>query len=80
MKLRRGWKFLAVVGMNPLFIYLFTETGGAEWFRRIARPFTEGVFGGPGEPAAAFATALAVWAMLWGLCCALYRKRIFVRI
>jgi hypothetical protein len=66
--------------MNPLFIYLFAETGGAEWLRRIAKPFTGGIFGGLGEPAAAFATSLAVLAMLWGLCYALYRKRIFLRI
>ncbi len=80
VKARPGWKFLAIVGMNPLFIYLFTETGGASWFRAIARPFTEAAFGGPGAPAAALATSLAVWAMLWGLCYALYRRRIFVRI
>jgi predicted acyltransferase len=79
-KLRRGWKFLAIVGMNPLFIYLFTETGGAGWFRGIARPFTEGIFGGLGDQAGAFATSFAVWAMLWGLCYALYRRKIFVRI
>lgn len=79
-KVRLGWTFLAVVGMNPLFIYLFTETGGASWFRGIARPFTEGVFGGAGAPTAALATSLAVWAMLWGVCYGLYRRRIFVRI
>jgi len=79
-KVRRGWTFLAIVGMNPLFIYLFTETGGAEWLRRIAKPFTEGIFGPLGEPAAALATSLAVLAMLWGLCYALYRRRILVRI
>jgi predicted acyltransferase len=80
VKVRLGWKFLAIVGMNPLFIYLFAETGGAEWLRRIAKPFTEGIFGGLGEPVAAFATSLAVLAMLWGLCYALTRKRIFLRI
>lgn len=79
-KLRRGWKFLAIVGMNPLFIYLFTETGGAGRFRGIARPFTEGIFGGLGDQAGAFATSFAVWAMLWGLCYALYRRKIFIRI
>jgi hypothetical protein len=32
----------------------------------------------PAALAAAFATSLAVWATLWGLCCALYRRKIFV--
>ncbi|MCX6334925.1 MAG: arsenical-resistance protein, partial [Bacteroidia bacterium] len=34
----------AIVGMNSLFIYMFTNTGGSEWFRKIAKPFITGLF------------------------------------
>jgi hypothetical protein len=68
LKLRRWPKFFAIVGMNPLFIYLFAETGGADWLGRIARPFTRGVFGWTGELPTQIMTSLAVWARLWSLC------------
>jgi len=79
-----GWKkwtvFFNIVGMNPLFIYLFAMTGGAGWLHRIAKPFTEGAFNWAGTIPSGIVTSLAVWAMLWGLCFWLYRKRIFIRI
>jgi predicted acyltransferase len=79
-KWRRGVAFFAVVGLNPLFIYLITETGGANWLTAIAKPFTEGIFGWTGEWGAGAATSLAVWGMLWGICYFLYKRRIFIRI
>jgi predicted acyltransferase len=79
-KWRRGVAFFAVVGMNPLLIYLITETGGANWLTAIARPFTVGLFGWTGEWGAGAGTSLAVWGMLWGICYFLYQRRIFVRI
>ena len=66
--------------MNPLFIYLFTNTGGAEWFNKIARPFTMALFRRAGTLKAEIVTSLAVWSMLWLLCFWLYKKRIFIRI
>ena len=72
--------FFNIVGMNCLFIYLFTNTGGAEWFQRIARPFVMGVFAWAGDLNARIATSLAVWGMLWTLCCWLYKKKIFIKI
>ena len=80
LKVRKWAKFFAIVGMNPLFIYLFTESGGAEWLRRLAKPFTMGIFGWTGEWGGEIATSLAVLAFLWLMCYALYRKRIFIRI
>ncbi len=78
---RRGWvTFFAVVGMNPLFIYLFTETGGANWLTAIAKPFTVGLFGWTGDWGARFMTSLAAWAMLWGICYGLYKKKILIKI
>jgi len=72
--------FFNIVGMNPLFIYLFTNTGGAGWFHRIAKPFTEGLFAWAGPLTAEIVTGLVVWGMLWYLCFWLYKKRIFIRI
>ncbi len=78
--LKKWSVFFNIVGMNPLFIYLFTETGGAEWFHKIARPFTMGLFAWAGPLKAEIVTSLVVWAMLWSLCFWLYKKRIFLRI
>jgi predicted acyltransferase len=79
-KVRRGVLFFNVVGMNSLFIYLVTNTGGAEWFHRIVRPFSDGIFGWTGALGAAIATSLIVWGMLWYLCYWMYSKRIFIKI
>ncbi len=77
---KRGVLFFNIVGMNSLFIYLFTNTGGGEWFHRIAKPFTMGVFRWAGDLNAQIITSLIVWGMLWSLCYWLYKKRIFIKI
>jgi len=79
-KLRKWTPFFNIVGMNPLFIYLFTNTGGAMWFHRIAKPFTMGLFHWAGTLTAEIVTSVTVWAMLWWLCFWLYKKRIFLRL
>lgn len=80
----KGWKkwaiFFNIVGMNPLFIYLFTNSYGAEWFHRIAQPFTMGLFGWAGQLTAEIVTSIVVWGMLWYVCYWLYKKRIFIKI
>ena len=78
---QKKWSaFFNIVGMNSLFIYLFTNTAGAEWFHKIAQPFTMALFAWAGTLAAQIVTSLAVWGMLWGLCFWLYKKRILIRI
>lgn len=72
--------FFAIVGMNPLFIYLFAHVGGAGLLERILHPFTHALLGWAGAETAAVGTAIAVWMALWGLCYWLYRKGIFIRI
>ncbi len=79
-KLQRGVLFFNIVGMNSIFIYMFTHTGGAAWLHRIAKPFTMGVFAWAGDVQAMVVTSLVVWGMLWYLCCWLYKRRIFIRI
>jgi predicted acyltransferase len=72
--------FLNVVGMNSLFIYLFTESGGTKWVRSLAFPFTMAFAGWTGELAAEILTSLAAWGLLWSTCWWLYKKRIVVKI
>jgi predicted acyltransferase len=80
MKFRTWAKFFAIVGMNPLFIYLFTQTGGGEWFQQIVAPFSRGLVGWAGAWPAQAATSLGVLALFWSLCYWLYKRRIFIRI
>jgi predicted acyltransferase len=79
-KLQKWAWFFCYVGMNSLFIYLFTETGGAQWIARIVKPFTMGALTWTGELSARIVTSLVVWALLWYLCYWLYRRKIFIKI
>jgi len=77
---QRGVLFFAIVGMNPLFIYLFAHVGGAHLLHRIALPFSNALFGWMGETGAGIMLSLIVLFMLWYLCYWLYKRRIFIRI
>jgi len=79
-KVRFSVWFFSVVGMNSLFIYLFTNTGGGEWVHHIVKPFTEALMAWSGENWAALVTSGVVWAALWSLCYVLYKKKIFIRV
>jgi predicted acyltransferase len=79
-KFRKWATFLNIVGMNSLFIYLFTESGGTAWVLRLVRPFTMGFAGWTGALAAEIFTSLAAWAVLWSMCYWLYCRKILIRI
>ena len=79
-KIQKWSIFFAIVGMNPLFIYLFTNVGGGGMVIRIAKPFTMALFGWSGELYGEIMTGLAAWAMLWYMCYWLYQRKIFIRI
>lgn len=80
LKKDRAVLFFAIVGMNPLFIYLFAHLGGGGFIERILHPFTYFLMGWAGEATAAVFTAALVWMALWGICYWLYRKKLFIRI
>ena len=80
LKLRRGVVFFGIVGMNSLFIYLLTESGGTAWILRLVKPFTEGLFGWAGKLPAEIVTSLGAWAALWAVCFWLYRRKILIKI
>ncbi len=79
-KWRKGVVFLNIVGMNSLFIYLFTESGGTVWVRRLALPFTMAFAGLVGELPAEIFTSAAAWAILWSMCYWLYKRKIIIKI
>ncbi len=79
----RSWTlFFIIVGMNPIFIYLFAETIGLQWLNDFVRIFNDGFLGmaGLSEPILSLTNALFAWGILWYLCYFLYRKRIFFKI
>ena len=79
----RNWViFFAIVGMNPIFIYLFMETSGKQWMVGFTASFLpDGLIRlGTGEPLAMFINSLLVLGLAWGLCYWLYRRKIFIRI
>ncbi|MCB0646383.1 MAG: DUF5009 domain-containing protein [Saprospiraceae bacterium] len=72
--------FFSIVGLNPLFIYLFAHVGGAELLHKIFTPFV-GIFTYfMPEWLGGILTGLVVLAALWYLCYWLYKQKIFIRI
>ena len=79
-KYQKGVLFFAIVGMNPLFIYLFAHVGGADLIRSIVLPFSNAIFGWTGELTAMLILSAVVLFFLWYLCYWLYKKKIFIKI
>jgi len=81
MKGSRRWViFFAVVGMNPLFIYLFAQVGGAGFLEHIIIPFSKGLFGWTGEVNLHIISAFIVWMTMWYITWWMYRRKIFIKI
>ncbi|MCX2718479.1 acyltransferase family protein [Lentiprolixibacter aurantiacus] len=79
-KYQKGVLFFAIVGMNPLFIYLFAHVGGAHLIRTIVLPFSNAAFGWAGPLNAELILSSVVLFFLWYLCYWLYIKRILIKI
>ena len=79
-KYQKGVLFFAVVGMNPLFIYLFAHVGGADLIKKIFLPFSNALFGWTGELGAHIILSCTVLFMLWYICYWMYKKKLFIRI
>jgi len=81
MKKSRNWViFFAIVGMNPLFIYLFAHIDGTILLRQIIAPFSQTLFSWSGELANDIVTNSIVWFFLWYICYWMYKKKIFIKI
>jgi predicted acyltransferase len=72
--------FFAIVGMNPLFIYLFAHVGGADFIEHIIHPFSMALFGWTGELLSKIITGTLVLFLLWYICYWFYKRRIFIKI
>jgi len=77
---KKGVIFFAIVGMNPLFIYLFSHVGGARLINKIFLPFSNAMFVWTGEIGKQIILSCIVLFMLWYICYWLYKKKIFIRI
>jgi predicted acyltransferase len=76
-----AWIF-TVVGMNAIFIYLFFETVGSQWFNGAVGVFANGassLFGLPITVAATFSAIVTLFAE-WGICYWLSKNKIFIKI
>jgi predicted acyltransferase len=75
-------RFFLIVGMNSLFIYLFFEIVGSRWFNGYITAISSGILQlmHIGEMAAAIISSLCIFALEWGLCYFLYKKKIFFKL
>lgn len=83
IKKRQSWTtFFSIVGMNSIFIYLFSETIGNQWLGDFGKIWIHGFLGplGFSEPFLNVITAFLVLGMMWYLCYFLYKKKIFIKI
>lgn len=77
----RTWaKFAVVVGLNPLFIYLFAHVGGAKLIADILKPFVFGFFRWSGELSTSIILGILTWYFLWYLTYWLHKREIYFRI
>jgi predicted acyltransferase len=79
-KYQNGVMFFAIVGMNPLFIYLFAHVGGADLVRKVFLPFSNALFGWTGTLNSEIILSIVVLFFLWFICYFMYKKKLFIRI
>ena len=72
--------FFAIMGMNPIFIYIFSSLGGKNLLTRMARPFTYRLFNWGGDIVINMVTIVVVAFMVWGICYYMYKKKIFIKL
>lgn len=69
-----------IVGVNPLFIYLFASLGGGGLFLKVIRPFSNSFIGGFSPWLADLTSGFVVLFGLWHVCYWLFKKQIFIKI
>jgi predicted acyltransferase len=79
---RSHWSFFTIVGMNSIFIYLFFEIVGHRWFNEYIGHITNGLMKLTPMPEMPMLiiTSLIIFALEWGLCYFLYKKKIFFKL
>lgn len=79
MKVRKGIKFFTIVGMNPLFIYLFAFVGGAEMIVKIVQSFTTSLLKSLQIDPKLITASIALF-LLWYICYWMYQRNILIKI
>jgi predicted acyltransferase len=79
---RKGLIIFTVVGMNPIFIYMFSNTVGMQWFNGYMEIYTEGIgkWLGASDGSIHIINAIVVFALEWYLCWWFYKRKIFIKI
>lgn len=79
---RNNLFFFTVIGMNSIFIYLFFEIVGHRWFNEYVGAVTNGLMSMAHFPQLLMEliTSLTIFALEWGMCYFLYKKKIFFRL
>ena len=75
-------QFFLVVGMNSIFIYLFFEIVGSRWFNGYVNAIIGGLLKLISVPGAVrdISSSICIFALEWGLCYFLYKKKIFFKV
>lgn len=79
---RRRLSFFTIVGMNAIFIYVFFEIVGARWFNGYISAIASGVAGWfhASQMLKVILSAACIFALEWGLCYFLYKRKIFFKL
>lgn len=79
---REHLQFWTIVGMNSLFIYLFFEIVGSRWFNGYVGAVTNGLMKTINVPEMLMliVTSLCIFALEWGMCYFLYKRKIFFKL
>lgn len=83
IKKKNSWVLpFSIIGMNSIFIYMFTNTVGGQWFNDYVAIYTHGFLGWFNTPMFLMnlVTSLTILGFEWLLCYYLFKKRIFFRI
>jgi len=72
--------FFAIVGMNPIFIYIFSMLGGTGMLSRMVVPFTSRIFSWSNPVVIDMVTITIVAAMMWYISYFLYKRKIFIKL
>jgi predicted acyltransferase len=83
IKKNNAWIFpFVIVGTNSIFIYMFSNTVGGQWFNGFVSIFTHGFLNWFNTPEflVQLLTSLCILFLEWYLCYFLFRKKIFFKI
>lgn len=79
---KKWLRIFSVVGTNSIFIYLFAETVGSQWFRDFGKIFTEGLLAPVGIPEDVIlvVNSLFVLFMFWYLTYFLDQRKVYFKV